>query len=90
MPDGLIEPNWYFETNGEYSATRKGNKIYVNVFNSSKTALLLPAIEGVKIGCRTWKNEKAADWKEADRQYKIIIQSNLPDKNSNVLVRQNW
>jgi alpha-L-fucosidase len=74
--------------NKEYSATRKGNKIYIHIFDDTKTELLLPAIAGVKIESMTWMNGKTPDWKEADGQYKVIIPAQLPDKNSNVLVLQ--
>ena len=77
-----------YTPNSDYSATRKGNKIYVHVFDGTKTELLLPAIEGVKIGSITWMNGSTADWKEANGQYQIKIPTILPDKNSNVLVLQ--
>jgi alpha-L-fucosidase len=74
--------------NKGYSATRKGNKIYIHIFDDTKTELLLPAIAGIKIESMSWMNGKTADWKEADGQYKAIIPAQLPDKNSNVLVLQ--
>jgi alpha-L-fucosidase len=75
-------------TNKEYSTTRKGDKIYVHVFDGTKTELLLPAIQGIKILNASWLNGSSADLKEADGQYQVKITTQLPDKNSNVLVLQ--
>ncbi len=84
-----------YETNGGpytpnivYSATRKDKTIYVHVFDGTKTELILPAIEGIKILNASWLNGSLADWKEVEGQYQVKMPTNLPNKLSNVLVFQ--
>ena len=74
--------------NNVYSATRKGNTIYVHLFDETKNELVLPALQDVKILNMSWMYGSPADWKETDGQYQITIPSKLPDSLCNVLVIQ--
>lgn len=77
-----------YTPNETFTATRKGNKIYVHVFDANKTELIIPALEGVKVLGVKWMNGSTADWTESNGQYQVKLPTQLPDKNSNVLVMQ--
>jgi alpha-L-fucosidase len=69
-----------------FSATRKGNKVFVHIFDASNSELVLPAIPGVKVLNSSLINGKSVQLKETDGKYFIILPSQLPDNVSNVLV----
>jgi alpha-L-fucosidase len=75
-----------YSPNAGFSATRKGNKVFVHIFDASIEELILPAFPGVKVLKSSFLNGKSVQLKESDEKYIIILPSQLPDNVSNVLV----
>jgi alpha-L-fucosidase len=75
-----------YTPNAGFSTTRKGNKVFVHIFDASKAELVLPALPGVKVLNSSLMNGKSVQLKETDGKYFIKLPSQLPDSVSNVLV----
>jgi alpha-L-fucosidase len=75
-----------YTPNAGFSTTRKGNKVFVHIFDASKAELVLPALPGVKVLNSSLINGKSVQLKETDGKYFIKLPSQLPDSVSNVLV----
>jgi alpha-L-fucosidase len=75
-----------YTPNAVFSATRKGNKVFVHLFDASIEELILPAFSGVKVLKSSLMNGKSVQLKETDGKYFIKLPSQLPDSVSNVLV----
>ena len=69
-----------------YGATRKGNKIYVHVFERKVDALKLPALPGVMIKKVYFLKGKPLTWKQDESGIILQLPSSMPDVNSNVIV----
>ena len=74
--------------NEAYSSTRKGNKVFVHLFETDKTEIILPALPGVNVQKATLMNGGEVRFKETDGFYKISLPAVLPDSICNVLVLQ--
>ncbi len=72
--------------NAVYSATRKGNKVFVHLFETGKKDILLPVLPDVKMLHVSLMNGGEVQWMEMENQYHIILPATLPDSVSNVLV----
>jgi alpha-L-fucosidase len=77
-----------YSPNANYSATRKGNNVYVHLFEADKTAIILPALPGVKIVRASLMNGAAVQVTTSGDQYHISLPATLPDAISNILVLQ--
>jgi alpha-L-fucosidase len=77
-----------YTPNTEYSSTRKGNKIFVHLFETDKKEILLPILPCVKLQKATLMNGSTLKFKEMDNQYHFTLPVTLPDNVSNVLVLQ--
>jgi alpha-L-fucosidase len=75
-----------YTPNALFSATRKGNKVFVHLFDASIEELILPAFSGVKVLKSSLMNGKSVQLNETDGKYFIKLPSQLPDSVSNVLV----
>ena len=75
-----------FMPNEVYAATRKGNKIFVHLFERKKDVLELPALTDVNINKAYWLNGKAASFKQQKQAISIELPATLPDINCSVLV----
>lgn len=75
-----------YAPNAGFSATRKGNKVFVHIFDASNSELVMPALPGVKVLNSSLINGKSVQLKETDGKYFIRLPSQLPDSVSNVLV----
>lgn len=69
-----------------YGATRKGNKIYVHVFERKDDVLKLPALPGVTIKKVYFLKGKPLTWKQDESGIILQLPSSMPDMNSNVIV----
>ncbi len=74
--------------NDVYSSTRKGNKVFVHLFDVDKKEIMLPKLPGVKVIQASLMNGGVVQLKEMDNQYHITLPANFPDSASNVLVLQ--
>jgi len=74
--------------NEAYSSTRKGNKVFVHLFETDKTEIILPALPGVNVQKATLMNGGEVGFKKTDDFYKISLPAVLPDSICNVLVLQ--
>lgn len=72
--------------NDVYSSTRKGNKIYIHLFNPEQKELLIPAISGVNVIQSALLNGVEVQMKQTNGQYHFTLPVTLPDPISNVLV----
>jgi len=77
-----------YTPNEVYSATRKGDKVYIHLFNASAKEITLPALPGVKVLKASLMNGGAIQVKEISGKYILSIPAQLPDSVSNVLVLQ--
>lgn len=75
-----------YAPNAVYGATRKGNKIYLHVFQHKDGVLTIPAIPGVKIVKSYFMNGNAVTIKAAKNNYQISLPATLPDENCSVIV----
>ncbi|MBB6110065.1 alpha-L-fucosidase [Mucilaginibacter lappiensis] len=75
-----------YAPNAIYGATRKGNKIYLHVFQRKDGMLTIPAIPGVKITKSYFMNGDAVTIKADKNNYQIGLPATLPDENCSVIV----
>jgi alpha-L-fucosidase len=75
-----------FVPNDVYAATRRGNKIYVHLFEKKTDILTLPALPGVAVKKAYFLKGKAAVFTQNDSGVTINLPQTLPDENSNVIV----
>ena len=72
--------------NEVYGATRKGNKVYLHVFQRKDGTLIIPALPKVKINKAYFMNGAAVAVKTDNDSYKIELPTVLPDENCSVIV----
>jgi len=77
-----------YTPNPVFSATRKGNIVYVHLFDTSKKEIILPALPGVKVLNTSLMNGGQVQLKENNGLYVVSLPTQLPDAVSNVLVLQ--
>jgi alpha-L-fucosidase len=77
-----------YAPNANYSATRKGNNVYVHLFDTDKTTISLPVLPGAKIVRASLMNGTAVQLTTSGDQYHISLPARLPDTISNVLILQ--
>jgi alpha-L-fucosidase len=77
-----------YAPNAKYSSTRKGNNVYVHLFDTDKTTISLPVLPGVKIVRASLMNGAAVQLTTSGDQYHISLPARLPDTISNVLILQ--
>jgi alpha-L-fucosidase len=72
--------------NSDYCSTRKGNKIYLNVFQHKDSTLNIPLIPHVKILKSYFLNGRAVAVKSGANGYSIALPAAMPDENCSVIV----
>ena len=77
-----------YTPNDVYSATRKGDKVYVHIFNPAGKEITLPSLPGVKVLKASLMNGETVQLKVSSGQYIVSLPNQLPDALSNVLVLQ--
>jgi len=75
-----------YTPNPVFSATRKGNNVYVHLFDTSKKEIILPALPGVKVLNTSLMNGGQVQLKENNGQYLVSLPVQFPNAVSNVLV----
>jgi alpha-L-fucosidase len=75
-----------YAPNAVYAATRKGNKIYLHVFQRKDGVLTIPTIPGVKITKSYFMNGDAVTIKTDKNSYQINLPATMPDENCSVIV----
>jgi len=75
-----------YAPNDDYSATRKGNKVFVHIFDNKKNKLELPALQGVNVLNASLMNGSSLKMQTKDGKYYFTLPDQLPDSTSNVLV----
>jgi alpha-L-fucosidase len=74
-----------YKPSKEYAATRKGNKIYLHIFEAKQT-LALPAIPGRKIEKAYFLKGAAVTYKQDNNGVTIDLPAQLADANDTVIV----
>jgi len=75
-----------YPPNNSFATTRKGNKIYLHIFEK-KAILTLPPIPGIHILKAAWMNGGDVSFTQDEQAgYKITLPADLPDPNSAVIV----
>lgn len=78
-----------YQPNDVYAATRKGDKLYLHVFERKASALELPSLPGIKIIKAYFMNGKAVTFsQEAGQNIRIDLPETLPDTVSSVIVME--
>lgn len=72
--------------NDNYAVTRKGNKIYLHVFQKKGDKIVLPNLPGVNITNAYVPGGTKVNYKPDATGYIIDLPQTLPDANSNVIV----
>lgn len=76
-----------FRPNDVFAATRKGNKLYVHVFERKSAALILPALSGVKVKqAYLLKGSKVNYSQDPTGAITLQLPEQLPDSNDSVIV----
>jgi len=75
-----------YTPNEVYSATRKGDKVYIHLFNASAKEITLPSLQGVKVLKASLMNGSAIQVKEIAGKYILTLPEQLPDSVCNVIV----
>lgn len=75
-----------YTPNSLYSATRKGNKIYIHLFDIGAKSLVIPALPGVGVNKTYILNGAAVTMEIKNDNYYFRLPAQLPDTISNVLV----
>ena len=72
-----------------YGTTRKGNKIYLQVFNKKDNAIILPALPGIKIiKAYLLNSNKEVKFSTDETAIHIDLPAVMPDANCTVIVLQ--
>lgn len=77
----------YYPTN-VYTATRKGNNVYVHILDTSVKELQLPALPGVEVQKAYFINGGSVTFKDLQTSYSFTLNPNMENTISNVLVLQ--
>lgn len=77
----------YYPTN-VYTATRKGNNVYVHILDTSVKELQLPALPGVEVQKAYFINGGSVTFKDLKTSYSFTLNPNMENTISNVLVLQ--
>jgi alpha-L-fucosidase len=77
----------YYPTN-VYTATRKGNNVYVHILDTSVKELQLPALPGVEVLKAYFINGGSVTFKDLQTSYSFTLNPNMENTISNVLVLQ--
>lgn len=75
----------YYPTN-VYTATRKGNNVYVHILDTSVKELKLPALPGVEVQKAYFINGGSVAFKDLKTSYSFTLNPNMENTISNVLV----
>jgi alpha-L-fucosidase len=76
-----------FRPNEIFAATRKGNKLYIHVFEKKSNSLTLPAIAGIKVKqAYLLKGDKIVYTQDAGGAITLQFPGQLPDSNDSVIV----
>ncbi|WP_316838590.1 alpha-L-fucosidase [Pedobacter gandavensis] len=76
-----------YKPNETYAATRKGNKIYIHVFERKAEELTLPALKGVKVNkAYLLKGSKITHRKDATGAITLQLPAQLPNADDSVIV----
>lgn len=76
-----------FKPNEVFAATRKGNKLYVHVFERKSDALTLPALANIKVKqAYLLKGDKISYSQDATGAITLQLPQQLPDSNDSVIV----
>lgn len=75
-----------YPPNDNYAVTRKGNKIYLHVFQKKGNKIALPNLSGVNITSAYVLGGTKVNYKQDTTGYSIDLPQTLPDANSNVIV----
>ncbi|MDP9080189.1 MAG: alpha-L-fucosidase [Bacteroidota bacterium] len=73
-----------YKPNDSYAATRKGDKIYIEIFKRDGATLNLPALPGIKITKAAWLGGNALTFTQNDG-IQINLPETLPDENVSVI-----
>jgi len=72
--------------NDNYAVTRKGNKIYLHIFQKKDDKIVLPNLPGVSVTNAYVLGGSKVTYKPNAAGYIIDLPQTLPDANSNVIV----
>lgn len=75
-----------YPPNDNYAVTRKGNKIYLHIFQKKGDKIALPNLPGVNITNAYVLGGTKVNYKQDITGYSIDLPQTLPDANSNVIV----
>ncbi|WP_348620769.1 alpha-L-fucosidase [Pedobacter lusitanus] len=75
-----------FKPNEIYAATRKGNKLYIHVFDKKSNELILPALHAVLVRKAFLLNGGAINYQQAAGVITLQLPAQLPDQNDSVIV----
>lgn len=76
-----------YKPNQIFAATRKGNKLYIHVFERKSTDLILPALKGAKVNkVYLLKGGKIVHRQDATGTITLQLPEQLPDANNSVIV----
>lgn len=76
-----------FKPNEIYAATRKGNKLYIHVFERKSAELILPALKDVKVTkAYLLKGSKINHQQDANGAIMIQLPEQLPNQDDSVIV----
>ncbi|WP_316753129.1 alpha-L-fucosidase [Pedobacter gandavensis] len=76
-----------FKPNEVFAATRKGNKLYIHVFERKSADLILPALKGVQINkAYLLKGSKITHRQDADGSITLQLPEQLPNADDSVIV----
>lgn len=77
-----------FWPNQSYASTRKGNRIYLHVFENKTGSITLPYLEGCHLTKAYFLNGASINFQQQNSKsgYSILLPDTLPDANSAVIV----
>lgn len=75
-----------YKPNEIFAATRKGNKLYIHLFQRKSDGLTLPALPGLKILKARFLKGSKLPYKASNGQITLSIPEQLPDPNDSVIV----
>ncbi len=77
-----------YKPNADFATTRKANKIYLNVFKTDTTHIVLKPLLQRKITKSWLLDGKAVSYSQNEREITIQLPAIMPDKNCSVIVLQ--
>jgi len=68
-----------------FASTRKNNKIYLHIFQSTSNELIIPSVPGLKILKASFLKGSSVNFKQDEKGLTLSLPDKLPNENDSVI-----